>query len=90
MVDFYGWDILDIVMCFNCFYIKFLIVSSVKYLNKIEWVWEKLENFYFYCFKCMFCVFSEEFIFLLCVRIFFYGLYFKELMVLMVDFILKF
>lgn len=48
LVDFYGWDILDTAMRFNCFHTKPSIASSVKYLNKTEWAREKLENFYLY------------------------------------------
>lgn len=53
LVDFYGWDILDTAMRFNCFNTKPSIASSVKYLKKTEWAREKLENFYLYRFKRM-------------------------------------
>lgn len=40
LVDFYGWDILDTAMRFNCFHTKPSIESSVKYLRKSDWARE--------------------------------------------------
>ncbi|MGF1696447.1 VF530 family DNA-binding protein [Vibrio kyushuensis] len=53
LVDFYGWDILDAAMRFNCFNTNPSIASSLKYLRKTEWAREKLENFYLSRFKRM-------------------------------------
>ena len=53
LVDFYGWDILDTAMRFNCFHTNPSVVSSAKYLKKTEWAREKVENFYLYRFKRM-------------------------------------
>lgn len=53
LVDFYGWDILDTALRFNCFNTKPSIASSIKYLKKTDWAREKLENFYLYRFKRM-------------------------------------
>ena len=53
LVDFYGWDILDTAMRFNCFNTKPSIESSVKYFKKTKWAREKLEIFYLSRFKRM-------------------------------------
>lgn len=53
LVDFYGWDILDTAMRFNCFHTNPSIASSVKYLRKSEWAREKLEAFYLSRYKRM-------------------------------------
>jgi uncharacterized protein (DUF2132 family) len=53
LVDFYGWDILDTAMRFNCFHTNPSIASSVKYLRKSDWAREKLEAFYLSRFKRM-------------------------------------
>lgn len=53
LVDFYGWDILDTAMRFNCFHTNPSIASSVKYLRKTEWARQKLEIFYLSRFKRM-------------------------------------
>ncbi|MDB1126120.1 VF530 family protein [Vibrio algarum] len=53
LVDFYGWDILDTAMRFNCFHTNPSIASSVKYLRKSEWAREKLEAFYLNRYKRM-------------------------------------
>ncbi|MFC1235314.1 VF530 family DNA-binding protein [Vibrio sp. DW001] len=53
LVDFYGWDILDTAMRFNCFHTNPSVASSVKYLRKSEWAREKLEAFYLNRFKRM-------------------------------------
>ncbi|EGR4329576.1 TPA: VF530 family DNA-binding protein [Vibrio cholerae] len=89
LVDFYGWDILDTAMRFNCFHTKPSIASSVKYLNKTEWAREKLENFYLYRFKRMPRASSEEFTLPPRARTFPHGLHPKEPMALTVDSILK-
>ncbi|EGQ8673517.1 DNA-binding protein VF530, partial [Vibrio cholerae] len=85
LVDFYGWDILDTAMRFNCFHTKPSIASSVKYLNKTEWAREKLENFYLYRFKRMPRASSEEFNLPPRARTFPHGLQPKEPMQLTVD-----
>lgn len=89
LVDFYGWDILDTAMRFNCFHTKPSIASSVKYLNKTEWAREKLENFYLYRFKRMPRASSEEFTLPPRARTFPHGLQPKEPMALTVNSILK-
>ena len=61
LVDFYGWDILDTAMRFNCFNTKPSVESSVKYLKKTDWAREKLENFYLYRFKRMPRASAEEY-----------------------------
>lgn len=53
LVDFYGWDILDTAMRFNCFHTNPSVASTVKYLRKSEWAREKLEAFYLSRFKRM-------------------------------------
>ena len=53
LVEYYGWDILDTAMRFNCFHTNPSIASSVKYLRKSEWAREKLEAFYLSRFKRM-------------------------------------
>lgn len=89
LVDFYGWDILDTAMRFNCFHINPSVASSVKYLNKTDWAREKLENFYLYRFKRMPRASSEEFNISPRARTFPHGLQPKEPMELTVDSILK-
>ena len=88
LVDFYGWDILDTAMRFNCFHINPSVASSVKYLKKTDWAREKLDNFYLYRFKRMPRSSSEEFDLLPRARTFPHGLKPKEPMVLTVDSIL--
>ncbi|GAL09815.1 hypothetical protein JCM19233_792 [Vibrio astriarenae] len=61
LVDFYGWDILDAAMRFNCFHTNPSIASSVKYLKKTDWAREKVENFYLYRFKRMPRASAEEY-----------------------------
>ncbi len=61
LVDFYGWDILDTAMRFNCFHTNPSVASSVKYLNKTDWAREKVENFYLYRFKRMPRASAEEY-----------------------------
>lgn len=89
LVDFYGWDILDTAMRFNCFHTNPSVASSVKYLNKTDWAREKLENFYLYRFKRMPRASSEEFNISPRARTFPHGLQPKEPMELTVDSILK-
>ncbi|END3382171.1 VF530 family DNA-binding protein [Vibrio alginolyticus] len=89
LVDFYGWDILDTAMRFNCFNTKPSIASSVKYLKKTEWAREKLENFYLYRFKRMPRASEEEYNLPPRARTFPHGLESKEPMPLTVDSILK-
>lgn len=89
LVDFYGWDILDTAMRFNCFNTKPSIASSVKYLKKTDWAREKLENFYLYRFKRMPRASSEEFEMPPRARTFPHGLEPKEPMELTVESILK-
>ncbi|MDN3611131.1 VF530 family DNA-binding protein [Vibrio ostreicida] len=88
LVDFYGWDILDTAMRFNCFHTNPSVASSVKYLKKTDWAREKLENFYLYRFKRMPRASSEEFDLSPRARTFPHGLKPKEPMVLTVDSIL--
>lgn len=89
LVDFYGWDILDTAMRFNCFHTKPSVESSVKYLKKTDWAREKLENFYLYRFKRMPRASSEEYDLPPRARTFPHGLKPKEPMELTVDSILK-
>ncbi|KOO09917.1 hypothetical protein AKJ18_36920, partial [Vibrio xuii] len=89
LVDFYGWDILDTAMRFNCFHTNPSVASSVKYLKKTEWAREKLENFYLYRFKRMPRASSEEYDLSPRARTFPHGLKPKEPMELTVDSILK-
>ncbi|MGY0615244.1 VF530 family protein [Vibrio sp. FJH11] len=89
LVDFYGWDILDTAMRFNCFHTKPSVASSVKYLKKTDWAREKLENFYLYRFKRMPRASSEEYDLPPRARTFPHGLKPKEPMELTVDSILK-
>nr|WP_319533944.1 VF530 family DNA-binding protein [uncultured Vibrio sp.] len=89
LVDFYGWDILDAAMRFNCFHTKPSVASSVKYLKKTDWAREKLENFYLYRFKRMPRASSEEFELSPRARTFPHGLKPKEPMELTVESILK-
>ncbi len=89
LVDFYGWDILDTAMRFNCFHTNPSIASSVKYLKKTDWAREKLENFYLYRFKRMPRASSEEYELSPRARTFPHGLEPKEPMVLTVESILK-
>ncbi|MCW8331227.1 VF530 family DNA-binding protein [Photobacterium sp. SDRW27] len=53
LVDFYGWEILDTAMRFNCFHTNPTIAGSLKFLRKTEWAREKLEAFYLSRFKRM-------------------------------------
>lgn len=53
LVDFYGWEILDTAMRFNCFNTNPSIEGSLKFLRKAEWAREKLEAFYLSRFKRM-------------------------------------
>ncbi len=89
LVDFYGWDILDTAMRFNCFHTNPSITSSVKYLKKTDWAREKLENFYLYRFKRMPRASSDEYDLPPRARTFPHGLKPKEPMALTVDSILK-
>ncbi|MFM2589510.1 VF530 family DNA-binding protein [Vibrio sp. TBV020] len=89
LVDFYGWDILDTAMRFNCFHTKPSIASSVKYLKKTDWAREKLENFYLYRFKRMPRASAEEYDLPPRARTFPHGLKPKEPMELTVESILK-
>lgn len=89
LVDFYGWDILDTAMRFNCFHTNPSVASSVKYLNKNDWAREKLENFYLYRFKRMPRASDEEFNISPRARTFPHGLQPKEPMELTIDSILK-
>ncbi|MEI8672751.1 VF530 family DNA-binding protein [Vibrio sp. SA48] len=89
LVDFYGWDILDTAMRFNCFHTNPSVASSVKYLNKTDWAREKLENFYLYRFKRMPRASSEEYDLPPRARTFAHGIKPKEPMELTVDSILK-
>lgn len=88
LVDFYGWDILDTAMRFNCFHTNPSIASSVKYLKKTQWAREKIENFYLYRFKRMPRASSEEFALPPRARTFPHGLKPKQPMELTVDSIL--
>lgn len=88
-MDYYGWDILDAALCFNCFHTKPTITSSVKYLKKTEWAREKVDNFYLYRFKRMQRASEEEYNLPPRVRTFPHGLKPKEPMELTVDLILK-
>ncbi|UAB73722.1 VF530 family DNA-binding protein [Vibrio sp. SCSIO 43132] len=89
LVDFYGWDILDAAMRFNCFHTKPSIASSVKYLKKTDWAREKVENFYLYRFKRMPRASEEEYQLPPRARTFRHGLDPKEPMELTVESILK-
>lgn len=88
LVDFYGWDILDTAMRFNCFHTNPSIASSVKYLKKTQWAREKIENFYLYRFKRMPRASNEEFALPPRARTFPHGLKPKQPMELTVDSIL--
>ncbi len=88
LVDFYGWDILDTAMRFNCFHTNPSIASSVKYLKKTQWAREKIENFYLYRFKRMPRASSDEFALPPRARTFPHGLKPKQPMELTVDSIL--
>ncbi|NAW68932.1 DNA-binding protein VF530 [Vibrio sp. V27_P1S3P104] len=89
LVDYYGWDILDAAMRFNCFHTNPSIASSVKYLKKTDWAREKLENFYLYRFKRMPRASAEEYDLSPRARTFPHGLQPKQPMALTVDSILK-
>jgi uncharacterized protein (DUF2132 family) len=89
LVDFYGWDILDTAVRFNCFHTNPSVASSVKYLNKTDWAREKIENFYLYRFKRMPRASVEEYDMSPRARTFPHGLKPKEPMELTVDSILN-
>jgi uncharacterized protein (DUF2132 family) len=88
LVNFYGWDILDAAMRFNCFHTKPSIDSSVKYLRKTDWAREKLERFYLSRYKRMPKASEEEYDLAPRMRTFANGIVPREPMELTVDSVL--
>ncbi|PSW06033.1 VF530 family DNA-binding protein [Photobacterium lipolyticum] len=88
LVDFYGWDILDTAMRFNCFNTNPTIAGSLKFLRKTEWAREKLEAFYLSRYKRMPRASEEDFALPPRKRTFPVGIVPREPMVLTVESIL--
>ncbi|MDX1300730.1 VF530 family DNA-binding protein [Photobacterium sp.] len=88
LVDFYGWDILDTAMRFNCFNTNPTIAGSLKFLRKTEWAREKVEAFYLSRYKRMPRASEEDFALPPRKRTFPVGIVPREPMVLTVESIL--
>lgn len=53
LVEFYGWETLDVAIDLKCFRIKPTIPSALTFLKKAEWARNRVEDFYLYYFRQM-------------------------------------